>query len=295
VTLTSQPIARPNLACEIMPDQVVAARRGRHGSPVDACSSYALPAGSLAPNLAGTNVVDREALREAVATALGEVADRSRDVVAIIPDAAVRIVLLDFDALPEKRPEADAMVRFRLKKSLPFDVEHSAVSYDVMVRNGSLKVLAAVSQNSVVEEYESIFRDAGYAPGVLIPSMIAALGTVQADEPTLVLKVDSITSTLAIVDSNQLLLFRTVENPPGGMQSGEQLAEDIYPSLVFFEDNYSLQVRRILVGGRVTASEVGPALQAQSGAEVLDLVPEDSVRNSRVPAADMVGVLGALG
>jgi type IV pilus assembly protein PilM len=287
-------MARPNLACEVTPDQVVAARSARPSSSLEACASYVLPPGSLIPSLAAANVADREALQQAVSAALGEVADRSRDVVVIVPDAAVRVVLLDFEALPEKRQDADAMVRFRLKKSLPFDVDHSAVSYDVTLRDGAVKILAAVCLRSVLEEYEGLVRDAGYNPGVVLPSMFAALGAVQADEPTLVLKVDSMTSTLAIVESNQLLLFRTLENPPAGTRNSEQLAEDIYPSLVFFEDNYSLQVRRILVGGRVSAAEVGPALQAQSGAQVMDLVSAAPVGNSSVPPSQMIGVLGAL-
>jgi type IV pilus assembly protein PilM len=287
-------MARPNLACEVMPYQVVAARSDRASASLEACSSSVLPAGSLTPSLAAANILNREAVHQAVSAAMSEVVDGSRDVVVIVPDASARIVLLDFESLPEKRQDADAMVRFRLKKSLPFDVEQSAVSYDVTLRNGAVKVLAAVSLRSVLEEYEAVFRDAGYNPGVVMPSMFAALGAVQADEPTLVLKVDATTSTLAIVDSNQLLLFRTVENPPAGTRNAEQLAEDIYPSLVFFEDNYSLQVRRILVGGHVTAAEVGPALQAQSGAQVLDLVSDRSLGNSSVPQSQMIGVVGAL-
>ncbi|MGE0407505.1 MAG: hypothetical protein AB7O65_14520 [Candidatus Korobacteraceae bacterium] len=294
MSVKTQSVARPNLACEVTYDQVVAARTASGGSTLEGYSSYGLPQGSLLPGLATSNVHDRESLRAAISAALAEVADRSRDVIAIVPDAAVRIVLLDFDTLPEKRADADAMVRFRLKKSLPFDVEQAAVSYDVHLHGGAVKVLAAVSMRSVLDEYEGAFRDAGYTPGVVIPSMFAALGTVQAEEPTLVLKVDSTTSTLAIVDSNQLLLFRTLENPFTGRVSGEQLAEDIYPSLVFFEDNYSLQVRRILVGGRVTAADVGPSLQAQSGAQVMDLIADDGAGNGRVPAAQLVGVMGAL-
>ncbi len=294
MALKTQQVARPNLACEITPEQVIAARGSRHSSSLEACSRYALPAGSLAPSLSATNVADREALREAVSAVLGEVADRSRDVIGIVPDAAVRIVLLDFDALPQKREDADAMVRFRLKKSLPFDVEQAAVSYDVSLRDGHVKVMAAVCVRTVLEEYEGILRDAGYIPGVVLPSMFASLGTVHADEPTMVLKVDAMTSTLAIVQANQLLLFRTLENPPAGRESAEQLADDIYPSLVFFEDNYSLQVRRVLVGGRVAASDVGPALQAQSGAQVMDLISEAPFPGGNVPLAQMAGVLGAL-
>ena len=60
----------------------------------------------------------------ALRDALSAVAGRSRDVCLVIPDATTRIMLLDFDTLPAKPEEADAVVRFRLKKSLPFEVEH---------------------------------------------------------------------------------------------------------------------------------------------------------------------------
>jgi type IV pilus assembly protein PilM len=50
-------------------------------------------------------------------------------VIAILPDTSVRVVLLDFETLPAKRDEAEAVVRFRLKKSLPFDPADARISY----------------------------------------------------------------------------------------------------------------------------------------------------------------------
>jgi type IV pilus assembly protein PilM len=44
---------------------------------------------------------------------------RSREVTLIVPDAAVRVLLLEFDELPAKPAEALPIVRFRLKKLLP--------------------------------------------------------------------------------------------------------------------------------------------------------------------------------
>ena len=48
---------------------------------------------------------------------------RWRDVTVVVPDAAVRVLLLDFDQLPSKAAEALPVVRFRLKKLLPFDAD----------------------------------------------------------------------------------------------------------------------------------------------------------------------------
>lgn len=296
MSIETQRSTRPHLACEIAPDRVVAARASRNGGALEGCSSRSLRVGSVTPSLIAGNVGDPAALRQAISETLGDVTDRTREVITILPDSAVRVVLLDFDELPAKRQEADAMVRFRLKKALPFDVDQAAVSYDVRVRDGVTKVLSTIALRSVLDEYEGAVRDAGYNPGVVIPSMIAMLGTVQANEPTLVVKVDSGTTTLAIVDSDQLLLFRTLENPPGNQIDPEQLAADIYPSLIFFEDNYSVQVKKILVAGRASSSLVGPALQAQSGAQVSGIPGNGALASaaSGVPPEQLVGVAGAL-
>jgi len=85
-----------------------------------------------------------------------------------------------------------------------------------------------------LEEYETAFRDAGYIPGVVVPSMIAAMGAAQASRPTLVVKVDARSTSIAIMDQEALLLFRTLENMRGVTITGEQLAEDVYPSVVCF-------------------------------------------------------------
>src|ERR1043165_6708540 len=190
---------KPRIACELTPDRVIAARGGVSGT-VDVVFARSLPMGSLAPALGTPNLANNGVVRDAVSDALSAVGPRSREIIAVIPDAAVRIVLLDFEELPDRRQDADAVVHFRLKKSLPFDVDQAALSYDVHRANGAIKVIAAVAPSTVLAEYESIFRDAGYSPGVVLPSMLAALGTVEASQPTLILKVDVNSTSVAIIN-----------------------------------------------------------------------------------------------
>jgi type IV pilus assembly protein PilM len=204
------------------------------------------------------------------------------------------VVLLDFETLPEKRQDADPVVRFRLKKSLPFDVDEAAISYDSRRVNGNIVAVAAVTPRAVLDEYESVFREAGYNPGVVLPSMLATLGRVQATEPTLVLKVDSSTTGVAIVRGADLLLYRTLENRRGSSVPANDLAEDIYPSLVFFQDTYGGSVSRILLAGIVSAKEIGAALESQTGARVADLVPPTDAVQGNLPASMTAPVLGAL-
>ncbi|HET7208689.1 MAG TPA: hypothetical protein VI216_03020 [Candidatus Acidoferrales bacterium] len=285
---------KPRIACELTPDRVISARAGDAGA-VDVVFARTLPVGSLAPALGTPNIANSPAVRDAVSDALSAVGSRSREVIAVIPDAAVRIVLLDFEEFPERRQDAESVVRFRLKKSLPFDADEAALSYDVRRANGVVKVIAAVAPSSVLAEYEGVFRDAGYSPGVVLPSMLAALGTVETRQPTLILKVDLNSTSVAIVNSGDLLLYRTLENAHGDRLDAAALADDIYSSLVFFQDNYGMKVEQILLGGVASAEGIGPGLENQTGARVSDLVtPSQIGGQSSVPPALLAGVVGAL-
>lgn len=289
--------SRPKLACEISADRVLAGRVSETGGHVlEACASSELAPGSVVPDLIETNLRQPDAVYETVRDTLGSVGGRSRDVIAVLPDASVRVVLLDFDTLPSKRDEAESVVRFRLKKSLPFDVEKAKVSYHVQPSNGSVRVIAAVALAHVVEDYEAAFRQAGYEPGVVMPSMLAALGAAHAPQPSLIIKVDARTTSIAILDGEQLLLFRTLENTRGVTITGEQLAEEVYPSVVFFQDTYHLNIGRIFVAGLPESGGAAPALRAQTGAQVSDLVNPSQLGGSvgSIPKWRMAGVVGAL-
>lgn len=287
---------RPKLACEIAADRVIAARASDSGQVLELCSTDELAPGCVVPDLAEDNLRQRDSVVKALRKSLESVGSRSRDVVAIVPDAAVRVVLLDFETLPSGRDEAESVVRFRLRKSLPFDVDKAKVSYQAETVAGTVRVVAAVALNSVVEGYEAAFREAGFSPGVVLPSMLAALGAAPADRPTLVVKVDAHTTSIAILDHGQLLLFRTLENTRGVAISGDQLAEDVYPSVVFFQDTYSTNIEQIFVAGISDVAGAAPALQTQTGAEVRELVKASQLGlgGGSIPKWRMAGVVGAL-
>jgi len=287
--------SKPRLACEVAADRVLAGRMSERGDMVEACAAGELSPGSLVPDLTEANLKDRQGVSRVIRETLGAVSGRSRDVIAVLPDTAVRVALLDFETLPSNRQEAEGVVRFRLKKSLPFDVEKAKVSYHTQSAASGLRVIAAVALSSVIEDYESAFREAGYAPGVVLPSMLAALGATQADKPVMVVKVDARTASIAIVQGQQLLLFRTLENAWGVKITGEQLGEEVYPSIVFFQDTYHLDLEKIFVAGLADSAAI-PAFAAQTGVPVEELVSSAQLGSSfgSVPKWRMAGVLGAL-
>jgi len=208
---------RPRLAVEIRAEGVVAARSEDALALVAAAACGVLPAGTLAPGLKAGNVAASGAARAAtvaaVKKALEAVALRERVTTVVVPDAAVRVLLLDFDALPAKAAEALPVVRFRLKKLLPFDADDAVISYQVMsTQRGLVRVLAVAVPKDVLAEYEAVVREAGFEPGAVLPSTLAACaGMGEIEAAALLVNAGETAVTTAIVQGGVLLLHRTVD------------------------------------------------------------------------------------
>jgi type IV pilus assembly protein PilM len=287
---------KPRLACEITSQTLIAARAKGDASVLEMHTVRSLEPNLVRPSLSAGNVSNPSALGQAIEGALSAVGGRKRDVIVVIPDAAVRVLLLDFDTLPEKRTEAEPIIRFRLRKSVPFDADNAALSFQTYRKEGSVRVLAAVMPREVLNEYESAFHNAGYQPGYVLPSTLASLSAVQADRPTLLVKNDGNFVSIAIADHDELVFYRVLDAMRG--RTGSAIADEVYPSIVFFEDNYSAKIERILIAAAENADDLRQALQEQTGVkpEFLDSdvnVGESLSGDTHLSTA-LVGVVGVL-
>jgi type IV pilus assembly protein PilM len=305
---------RPRLACEITPEGVVTAQQGsKRGTDAAAVMAFApLAPGIVNPGLcSGDNLVanfaDRALVVAALRKALDEVAGRDKQLTLVVPDAAVRVLLMDFDTLPAKVQEALPIVRFRLKKLAPFDVEDAAVSYQVMrqrqdVGQTHMKVLATVMPAAVRTEYESAVRSAGYEPGVILPSTLASLAALPSDSASLVINRNGQSLTTAITQKDELLLHRTLELPSSEEPCQEELVRAVSVAVAYFEDTLQREPRVLNYVGPGGAQEftqsLGPALGEvlnDYGLQIRDLVQGPAMGAvTAMPQGLAAGVMGAL-
>ncbi len=252
----------------------------------------ALEPGVIAPDLLGTNIQARDAVRTALQEAVDGLDGRNQDVALILPDACCRVVLIDLDVLPDRPKEAEVLVRFRLQKSLPFDVEKARVAWQAQRSNGKTTVLAATTLGTVLEEYESMIREVGCSPGLVLPSILASLRQVDASVPTLVIKANHATTSVGIVDHAAVLLIRILDRRPGQRPEGAQIADDAYPSLVFFEDAYGTKIQKILASGVASFDELNSALEPASGIGAQELVEDRWLDASCKSQRSLLGAVG---
>ncbi len=183
------------------------------------------------------NIIRNDSFLKAVREAAGADAGRKRrTAVIILPDYAARMAVLDFSQFPSDPDEQRALVRFRMKKTVPFDVDAAAVSCFVQPRKGGSKevdVLATLVSLEILAKYEAPFRVAGLWPGRITTSTLAALELVPADGCRVLIKLSNKVLTIAVTMEGRLRLLRCVELASG---DEEELGGVLYPTLAYLED-----------------------------------------------------------
>ncbi len=303
IRTSSQPGGRPPAAIEIAPEGVLAAARSGALSRSSKAEPgqgnvYAfvpLAAGALVPGIEEPNLRAPEIVIAAIRSALAEVSPRSHSVTVVLPDSLVRVFVLDFDSMPAKAAEAIPIVRFRLRKTVPFDVEHAGISYQVLAQNDTeCRVLAAVMPGPILTEYESAVRSAGYEPGAVLPSSLAALAAVDPMEAILAANLSAHAMTTTIANGHDLLLYRALDLPADPRQRIAEIQRGIAVASAYYEDKLGSRPRAIHYAGSQSPADFAYCVGDPS-LSVVDWVPKpDEGALTSLPQTSFAGVAGAL-
>lgn len=209
----------------------------------------------LDPDVIAVSPVKDNVLRpDAFAARVAALAPRNEKkrmrAVLIVPDFAVRVSVLDFDAFPGEPAEQRSLVRFRLKKSVPFDLDAAGLSYFPQTRmNGSRKfdVVVAVAPMEILARYEAPFVAAGFHPGLITTSTLCAVEMVQDDGVAVLAKLNGRTLTIAVVQGGALRLLRTLELSE--TVAAAEIASHLYPTFAYIEDQLGGKPEQVLTCG----------------------------------------------
>jgi type IV pilus assembly protein PilM len=233
----------PEFAFEIAADGIAMSRT----RPPAAVQHAALPEGVIVPSPVKDNVLDAAALAHAVAKLVPASAGRGRRTAALIlPDNSMRLAVIDFATLPDKEEERLALIKFRLRKTLPFDIDEAALSYHIQAGN---KVLAAVAPVEIVARYEAPFRAAGLHPGLVTSSTVAMLELLPAKGSLLVAHHSPGALTVLALQNGVVSLARSLELAHGTADPLEEISADIYPTLIYIEDQTGSRPEQVIIAG----------------------------------------------
>ena len=144
------------------------------------CTVSPIPGGAVKLSSAEQNLFELPTLESRVRTLAGpspelRIAGRTlvsgipRPIVLLLPDASVRAAVLQFDALPSRADERDALIRWRLGQEQLFPLAGVRVVSQVFEGRGgspahAQTVLAVAIQESVLAQYESLCGLVGLIP-----------------------------------------------------------------------------------------------------------------------------------
>jgi hypothetical protein len=263
-TLVEPPL--PMVAVEVRPSAVAAVRLAREGGRLSlgAAAAVEVPMGALEVSLARPNVTDPEAFSGAVRAALERVAALSGgDVSLVLPDPAVRLALVPAEGLRGRRGDAEAAIRFRLHKALPFDVRGARLAW--AAPRGD-QALVAVAPEEVLRGYEDALESLGFRPGLVEPASLALLSAVDA-APTsgdrMLVNWDDGYVSFVLTRGDQPLLLRTLAGDTGR----EAVVRHATSTMQYHRDRLGggsltdVVLRSAVVPGEEAAALLGGALE----------------------------------
>lgn len=268
---------RPTVALEIAARHVSALRLGG-GSPraIEAHAFEPLPEGAVVPGLAASNIVDAAATTAALGRALASIGG-VRHVALVVPDAVAKVSLVRFDQVPARPSDLEAMLRWNVRKGLPFKVEDAQLTFaeGLVLDGGGREFLVAAARRDVIAEYEGVCTAAGVHAGVVdlatfnLVNLQLASSAGTGDWLLVHLAADYV--TIAIVRDGTVIFFRH-----RGAEGDESLADLVHQTTMYYEDRLAGRgFGRVVVAGATNgpdgatgAEAMRRSLEARLGARV---------------------------
>jgi hypothetical protein len=225
----------PLWACELTSKHVIVAAVNSHRNKI---------AEKFGADLPGDGKL--ETARPVVQQLLAQVGFKGSEIAVVVPDETARIAFLTAEHPSKHSEEQQTFIRWKLKKSIPFDVDTAQIAYRILGphRGGTgVDILVALSPRSVVQEYEALFNSLDIHAGIVLPSTLAALNLLtMAAGDTLFVKVAPDCITTTVFQNRRIQFYRRVTDL--------SLYDAIYPTVLYYQDKLGGQAfERLAVCG----------------------------------------------
>jgi len=211
----------PLWACELTARHVIVAGVNGKRSQIAGKTALELPSSQ-----------DIEAARPVLREALTHAGFKGSEIAVVVPDETARIAFMTAEKPSRNAEEQRTFIRWKLKKTIPFDVDTAQVAYQVLGphRAGAgVDMLVALSPRSTIQEYEMLFDSMDIHAGMVLPSTLAALNLFNAPAgDTLFLKIAPDCVTTTVFQNRRVEFYRRVTDL--------SLYDSVYPTTLYYHD-----------------------------------------------------------
>ena len=221
----------------------VSIARTKRGMSVKEHVIEAFPPGIIFPGLNNRNILKPGCVIETLSRMLDTLELRSRRIGLVIPDSVAKVSLLRFEELPARNADLKELIRWRIKKSVPFQVKDAQISYvpGAVLPEGGQEYIVTVARRDIIEEYEQVCAEVGAHAGLIdlatfglatliLPPVTPGVSSVSLGA-WLVIHVCGNYSSAAIIQDGDLVFFRNKQ-----IDSEEGLRDLVHQTTMYYED-----------------------------------------------------------
>jgi len=231
----------PLVAIEVRARSVGAVRvvreRGRLRLAAAACLE--LPEGVLRLSMVEPNVMDAAAFRSVLASALERAGGLASGRVALVlPDPVARVAVFPAGGGEGAGTDPEEMLRFRLRKSVPFEIREARVaSLPLPVAGGEPSILAGAIFRPVLQGYEAACESLGLHAGLVELTGLALHEAITRGRPVadrLLVNWDEGYVSLVLSRAGVPILVRTLTGEPASR--GEDVAREAANTILYYRE-----------------------------------------------------------
>jgi type IV pilus assembly protein PilM len=201
------------------------------------------PADTVRHSTRELNILNPQAFVAAIRESHQRLLTKERRVSVSLPDAIGRVVLLEMETRFKSRDEGADLIRWKLKKSMPIDINDVQLDYQVLREQETGEVLTLVSfiSRQVVTQYEELLLEAGLLPNRIDFNAFNRYGLFaeRLDLAEYVAVVAYVGRSLSILVFNDGILefFRTKEIS-GKALDADRVFREISSSLLVYQEKF---------------------------------------------------------
>lgn len=169
-----------------------------------------LPKNTVRPSLNEKNIVKEEILKQELFKALEKVNSKSKNAVLIFPELSQKTFTFSFDSLPGSPREREQIIRFKVKKKMPFLPEDVRISYDLISNDSGIRAVVILTRKFIVKEYEEFLGQLGIKIRTAVPPSVGLVNllNIEADKNCFLLNVEPDGFSLSVYINSEYILYR---------------------------------------------------------------------------------------
>jgi type IV pilus assembly protein PilM len=146
--------------------RIVLVSGNRDAPALKAFSEISFPADTLRFSMREENILNRSSFVAKMSELHLRLLSHVRRVSLSLPDSTGRVILMDVETRFKSRDEGADIIRWKLKKNYPIDINETHLDYQIVreKETGELSILVSLIARPVVRQYEELIEEAGLEP-----------------------------------------------------------------------------------------------------------------------------------